>query len=108
MPAVALLAGLTFLGAGQSARAATITKADTNTLSTSGVDWTGAVAPGPFDIAFFDTTISALNIGNLNLATNLTWQGLTLGTTNGAMVINAGNTLTLGTAGINMSAATTT
>src|ERR1043165_9591988 len=86
--------------------AAAITKADTPSLN-SGADWVGAAAPGPLDTATFTNTLSAANAANLSLNANLRWLGVTVGTVNGPLIFNAGNTLTLGqNGGINMSAAT--
>ncbi len=89
---------------GPGASAATITKADTPTLN-SGLDWVGGIAPGQFDTAQFDVTLSASNAGALNLNANIIWQGLTLSTVPGPVVFVPGNTLSLKNSGINMSAA---
>ncbi len=82
-------------------------KADTSTLA-GGSDWVGGVAPGVNDTALFDSTVSAANEANLTSNTNLTWGGLTVTSPNGPIAIQITNpfTLTLGSAGINMTSAT--
>lgn len=86
-----------------SASAATVDKAD-NTLDLNlPASWTGGVVPGTSDIAQWNGLAGA---NSTLLGGNLGFQGITIGTTGGAVTIQNGNTLTLGTAGINMSAAT--
>lgn len=86
------------------ASAATINKAnnafDLN-LSTS---WTGGVVPGTGDVVSWNSSVTGAN--SVLLGANLGWKGISLTNPGGAVTIGAGNTLTLGTSGIDMSAAT--
>ena len=85
--------------------AANITKATTGTDLTAGANWTGAAAPGSSDVATWDT--GSLGAGlTLNSGTP-SWLGIKVNA--GAadpIAIGSGGTLTLGTSGIDMSAAT--
>ena len=77
---------------------------NTINLSENG-SWTGGVVPTSSDVGVWDDTVTAAN--TTVLGGNLSWQGIRIeGTTrNGTVTINAGNTLTLGNAGIDMSSA---
>ena len=66
--------------------------------------WVGGALPGTGDIATWDSTVTGAN--SVLLGGNLSFGGLALTNPGGAVTIGAGNTLTLGTSGINMSAAT--
>jgi fibronectin-binding autotransporter adhesin len=83
---------------------ATITKANNSNNLNSSTSWSGGTAPGSGDIARWNNTVSGANA--TVLGANLSWQGIEIVNPGGAVTINAGNTLTLGLAGINMSAAT--
>jgi autotransporter-associated beta strand protein len=96
--AVALL-----LSAHPKAGAATVVKADNTTDLNQGASWVGSVAPGTNDVAKWDATITTANA--VNLGADLAWSGLSLGTPGGAVTIGGGNILSLGTGGIDMSAA---
>ncbi|HYE19668.1 MAG TPA: autotransporter-associated beta strand repeat-containing protein, partial [Tepidisphaeraceae bacterium] len=101
----AAVAGLVTLPGASAARAATIIKGDSATLANA-ADWVGGTAPGPFDVAAFDATLSAANAANLTLGGfDLSWRGMTVGGVNGPVAIGGANTLTLGAAGIDMSGA---
>jgi fibronectin-binding autotransporter adhesin len=83
--------------------AATIEKVD-NTLDLNlSTSWTGGIIPGPADIAQWNGLAGA---NSTLLGGNLSLQGISIGTTGGAVTIQNGNTLTLGSSGINMSGAT--
>lgn len=60
--------------------------------------------PGANDIARWEATVGEAQ--SLNLGADLTWLGISIVNPGGAVTINSGNTLTLGMAGIDMSAAT--
>jgi autotransporter-associated beta strand protein len=81
----------------------TIIKQDTTTMDTA-ADWGGTV-PSSTTIGQFDTTISSGNEGALTLGANISLAGLLFEPVNGPVTVGSGNTLTLGTNGINMSAA---
>nr|UXE44822.1 hypothetical protein Hi04_10k_c3780_00010 [uncultured bacterium] len=105
-PAYALeaVALLCLILSGVSGAAATIIKADTPDAMNLGTSWVGGVVPTSSDIALFDTTVSAGN-ANATLGADLSFLGLQITSPGGPVTINAGNTLTLGASGIDMSAA---
>lgn len=92
--------------------AAEIVKAaNTNALNT-GVSWVGGSVPGAGDIAVWDSTVSVPN--SSQLGGDVSWLGIKVtnvgGARNGTNVLtiantNSANTMTLGSAGIDMSAA---
>jgi autotransporter-associated beta strand protein len=63
----------------------------------------GGVAPSTSDIAAWDSTVTSEN--STALGADLTWQGIQITNPVGPVTIGGANTLTLGTAGIDMSAA---
>jgi autotransporter-associated beta strand protein len=75
--------------------------ADTLGLGTS---WAGGVAPTSGDVAVWNSTVTGANTAVLG--GDLSWQGIRIANPTGAVTISAGNTLTLGTAGIDMASAT--
>lgn len=81
-----------------------ITKLDNVTPLNDGASWNGGTAPASGDVAVWDSTVTAANAAALGA--DLSWSGIKLSSPGGAVTINAGNTLTLGGAGIDMSAAT--
>lgn len=88
------------VAAGVSAlRAEVIVKANNTDALSLPSSWIGGVAPGTNDIAQWDYTVTAG--ASYTLGTNLFWQGLAVAATasNGFSFL-AGNTLTLGAAGI--------
>lgn len=76
---------------------------NTNDLNLTS-SWVGGALPGTGDIATWDSTVTGAN--SVLLGGNLSFGGLALTNPGGAVTIGAGNTLTLGTSGIDMSAAT--
>jgi autotransporter-associated beta strand protein len=81
-----------------------IAKLDNATALNDGLSWSGGIAPGSGDIALWDATVTAAN--TTVLGADLSWAGIRIANPGGLVTINAGNTLTLGSAGIDMSAAT--
>lgn len=87
------------------AHGATIIKANTTTALNATGSWTGGVVPGSADIAKWDATVTSAKTsavgGNLSIA------GIQVTNPTGLQTINttASSTLTLGTSGIDMSAA---
>lgn len=69
-----------------------------------GTSWTGGTAPGVADVAVWESTVAAAN--TVALGTDLSWQGIRVANPGGLVTLNAGSTLTLGNAGIDLSAAT--
>ncbi|MDQ6905557.1 MAG: autotransporter-associated beta strand repeat-containing protein, partial [Chloroflexota bacterium] len=60
--------------------------------------WIGNKVPGSANIALWDRAGAAMSLGS-----NLSWLGLQVTTATSPLTINAGNSLTIGTAGIDMS-----
>jgi fibronectin-binding autotransporter adhesin len=87
-----------------NARAASITKANNADNLIQGSSWVGGTAPGSADIAQWDSTVTSANATVLGADTN--WAGIKIAGPGGAVTINAGNTLTIGTSGVDMTAAT--
>jgi hypothetical protein len=85
-------------------RAATLSKADnTNDLNLA-TSWSGSVVPGANDIAQWDSTVTAAN--STLVGANLSFAGVKVTNPGGAVTFGAGNTITVGTSGIDLSTAT--
>jgi hypothetical protein len=102
---------LLMLSGALAAHAQNIFKAATTTMSAS-TDWsatdggTPGVAPSASTVGEFGTTPTAGNLSGMTLGASMSLLGLQLDATMaGPLTISAANTLTLGTSGINMSAA---
>ncbi len=99
-----------FITFGMASQAAEIIKTnDANALNVGG-SWVGGVAPGTADVAVFNNTMtSALNPA---IGGNISWQGIKVTNPSAAIGVyntgtgTGGNILTLGSAGVDMSAAT--
>lgn len=90
----------------QPARAALIPKADNASALNLGAAWTGGVAPGTADIAVWNNTVT-VNTNDDVLGAALSWSGIQVANPAGPITIPAdGNTLTLGSSGINLFTAT--
>lgn len=101
---VRLFTPIAFLCVCVSAQAATVDKADNATnLNVAGA-WVGDVIPGTTDVARWNNAVTTAN--TTLLGGNLSWKGLTVADPGGAVSIGAGNILTLGSSGIDMSSAT--
>ena len=87
-----------------TAHAATITKADNLDDLSLSTSWLLGAVPGAGDIALWDSNVTAAS--TVLLGANLSWSGIRILNPAGPVTINAGNTLTLGTGGIDMAAAT--
>lgn len=83
--------------------AAVISKANNTDNLNLASSWAGGVAPGASDVGLWTNTVTGAN--SVSLGANLGLQGLTIGNPGGAVTIGTGNTLTLGTSGIDMAAA---
>jgi autotransporter-associated beta strand protein len=85
-------------------RAATIVKTnDTDNLNLPS-SWTNGVVPGANDTARWDANVTGAN--SVALGANTNWAGLVIANPGGPVTITAdGNTLTIGTNGIDMSKA---
>ena len=97
-----------FLLSPASLRAADVYKADQANVYSDGGSWVGSSAPLATDVAVWDnnnTVVSAANLTNV-LGAPVSWQGMRLATISAPVQITAdANALTLGSAGIDMSAA---
>ncbi len=97
-------AALLFLAGALNVQAANVTKKNTTTMNGGATDW--SAAPAATDVGEFDATVSSANLAAMTLGASITLGGLQLDATmNGPLTISAANTLTLGTSGINMTAA---
>jgi len=87
-----------------AAQAADVIKANNETNLDQTASWSGTV-PGTGDVGVWDDTVTGTNA--TVLGSDLSWQGLRIGgtTETGTVTIAAGNALTLGTSGIDLSAA---
>jgi autotransporter-associated beta strand protein len=81
--------------------AATIYKNDNVTPLNVTTSWAGDIVPGVNDIAAWDATVTSAN--STVLGADLAWNGISISNPAGLVTIGAGNTLTLGRAGIDMS-----
>lgn len=99
----ALVLGILMVLSAFTAVAADIVKADnTTTLNLPG-SWTNGVVPTANDYAVINNVITADRSTTLGVSTN--WLGIKFQNPGNNCNINAGNTLTLGTGGIDMSSA---
>ena len=79
-------------------RAADVVKADNETPLADPASWTLGVAPGTGDVGLWDNSVTTAT--SVELGGNLSWQGLRLADPGGDVTITGGNTLTLGSAGL--------
>lgn len=87
-----------------SAPGATITKKNSTANLNKKQSWIGNRVPGSGDIVLWNSTVTGAN--TTSLGGNLSWLGIQITNPGGLVTINSGNTLTLGSSGIDMSAAT--
>ncbi len=99
---LAIAAG--FGGLSAPSPAADVIKADNTDALNATTSWSLGVVPTAADVGVWDNTVTGAN--SVALGGDLSWQGIRIADPGGAVAITAGNTLTLGTAGIDMSAAT--
>ena len=103
MSRATLLATSLGLAVAGHAAETTITKADNADALNLGTSWAGATVPGATEVALWDNTVTSAN--TTLLGGDLSWAGIRIADPGGPVGISAGNTLTLGSAGIDMSAA---
>ena len=82
--------------------AATIDKQDNSDDLNLASSWSGGVVPGAGDVARW---VGLAGANSALLGGNISVQGITIGTTGGAVAIGGSDTLTLGSSGIDMSGA---
>jgi fibronectin-binding autotransporter adhesin len=99
----AAVVGITGLSVVSTAGADSRVKADNADALNLPTSWVTAV-PTAADIAVWNSTVTGAN--TVALGANLTFGGLQIVNPGGAVTLAAGNTLTLGAGGIDMSAAT--
>jgi autotransporter-associated beta strand protein len=83
---------------------ADVIKANNSDALGLGTSWAGGVPPTAADVGVWNSTVTGANTAVLG--GDLSWQGIRIANPTGAVTISAGNTLTLGTAGIDMASAT--
>lgn len=89
-----------------SAPAADVIKANNATALNDPLSWTTSPAPGIGDVAVWNSTVTAAN--TVNLGSDLSLGGIRVANPGGAVTVRhaAGQTLTLGSSGIDLSSAT--
>ncbi len=87
-----------------STQAANIFKADVTDNLNLGTSWVLGTAPGTSDVATWDSTIQVNTTSTMGA--DLNWGGIKVLDPAALITINAGNTLTVGASGIDMSLAT--
>lgn len=86
------------------APAGVITKKNNSSNLNQKKSWVGNRVPNSGDISLWNSTVTSAN--TTSLGGNLSWLGIQITNAGGLVTINSGNTLTLGSSGIDMSAAT--
>src|SRR5262245_16984536 len=81
-------------------------KADNADNLNLGTSWVGVIAPGAADVGVWNSTIVSGPNATV-LGADATWGGIRIANPIDLVTIGAGNTLTNGASGIDMSAATT-
>ncbi len=81
-----------------------VTKADNQDALNQGSSWVGGTVPAASDTAVWNSTVTGPN--SVSLGANLSLRGIQLTNPGGAVTIGAGSVLTVGTGGIDLSAAT--
>ena len=87
------------------AQAQTSVSKSTNTTALNLTNsWIGNTVPGTSDVAVWDSAVT--NANSVSLGANLSFGGIRITNPGGTVTINTGNTLTLGSSGIDMLTAT--
>ena len=94
---------LAVLSSAACVHASTIIKTNNTDNLNLTTSWVGGVVPGPLDAAKWDSTVTGAN--SVALGANTIWGGIIITNPGGPVTITAGNTLTLGPLGIDMSMA---
>lgn len=97
-----LLLASVFVSVTGKSSAADITKNNVLDNLNLGSSWVGGAAPGTGDVAVWNSTSSLSNL----LGADQSWRGIRVTNTGASAAIGAGNVLTLGSGGIDMSTAT--
>ncbi len=88
---------------GLASAQAVIYKADNANNLNLGTSWVFGAAPGSSDVAGWDSTVTVNTTSALGA--NLAWSGIQILNPGGLITVSAGNALTLGASGIDLSAA---
>ena len=91
-------------GASTFSQAADVTKANNADNLNLTSSWSGGSVPGSGDVGVWDSTVTSAN--TVLLGGNLSWSGVRIANPGGLVTISAGNTLTLDTGGVDLTAAT--
>ena len=86
------------------AEAAIVVKENNADNLNLGTSWVGGLAPGAADVATWNASVTGAN--STLLGADTSWLGIAIVDPGGAVTIGGANTLTLGTSGINLGAAT--
>ena len=81
------------------ANATDVAKANNTDNLDQGTSWVGGTGPGTGDVALWDSTVTAAN--STLLGSDLSWLGIRIADPTGNVTIDGGNSLTLGSSGIN-------
>jgi autotransporter-associated beta strand protein len=84
--------------------AATVSKTNNAANLNLGSSWVGNTPPGSGDIAQWSSVVTGAN--TVGLGADLNWSGIKIAAPGGPVTLNAGNTLTLGGSGVDLSTAT--
>jgi autotransporter-associated beta strand protein len=95
---------LFLLALGLPTAAMAVDKANNATNLDQSASWVGGLAPGPGQLAAWTSTVTAAN--TVVLGSDASWAGVQVVGPGGLVTVGAGNTLTLGASGINLSTAT--
>lgn len=92
------------------AHAIDIIKADNTTALNTTTAWVGGTVPGASDVAVWNNNVTTAGLAAIpSVGSAFSWQGIRIANPSGAVTLgptNAGFAITLGTAGIDMSATT--
>ena len=89
---------LALLASAACLRAGTITKANNTDNLNLASSWVGGLVPGALDVAKWDSTVTGAN--SVALGADISLGGIIINNPGGAVMITAGNTLSIGTSGI--------
>lgn len=98
------LGGLLLAASLAATQAQTVTNADTAVTLNLGGSWVGGVPAGAANVAVWDSTVQ-VNTAK-TLGASLSWAGVKVLNPGGPITVGAGNTLTLGSSGLDLSLAT--
>ncbi len=101
---IRITTGFMVLGLAGGGFAADIVKTNNTDALTAASSWIGGTAPGVADIAVWDAIVTTTN--SVALGADASWNGIRIANPGGPVTISAGNVLTLGAGGVDLSGAT--